>query len=375
MSPCIGMPPGPDMPPSIMGPGGPDMPPGPDIPPGPDMPIPPGPRLPGGARPGGPPPKPSSCIGGGPPPRPGGIMPGADFAENPPAMLADLGTKGADASIGPPWSIIMGGPFAYAIPGGPGGPPIPPLLLPSESSCSFCRTRFSAAFTAPACPLIRASCCPPWAAGTLPGTMAISTLGPACFRRSLMVEPPGPIMPPIRSAGMGISRESVPPGPPALLPGPPIPPGPGCCCCIPPCIPPCMPPGSPGGPGGGPIMGGRIIGGGCIMGGGFRESMMPCSLFFTICSAWSMAGGAPEIRQVCGPPGALAGSTAIWQPAPACLRSSLIVAPPGPIMPPTMSAGMPTSRDSTGPVGAPKAAPDAGAPGGAGGCPCIDALG
>jgi len=115
-------------------------------------------------------------------------------------------------------------------------------------------------------------------------------------------------------------------------------------------------------------MGGRpCIKGGmpccCGIGGGRRPFMTSCNLCFTSISAWSMAGGAPEMRHVCGPPGKLAGSTAIWQLTPACFLNSLIVAPPGPIMPPTRSAAMGTSRDSAGPVGEACAIPPiAGAP-------------
>lgn len=93
-----------------------------------------------------------------------------------------------------------------------------------------------------------------------------------------------------------------------------------------------------------------IIPGGCIggdgMGGGRGCRMVRSSSSFvmTKASACCSLSSVPVIRQTCGPPGALAGNTEMWQPVPALVRRSLIVAPPGPMRPPTSSPGITISR-------------------------------
>lgn len=73
----------------------------------------------------------------------------------------------------------------------------------------------------------------------------------------------------------------------------------------------------------------------------------------------------PLIRAICGPPGVAAGKTDMCTCGPAFARRSLIVEPPGPMSPPTKSAGTCTSRGVPGVVlmGSPGGAAAPGGPG------------
>jgi len=68
-----------------------------------------------------------------------------------------------------------------------------------------------------------------------------------------------------------------------------------------------------------------------------RCSMRSFTLAEIISSAAFNSSSGPVIRQTCGPPGAFACSTEMFTWLPAFCRMSLMVAPPGPMSPPTRS--------------------------------------
>mmetsp|Transcript_20959 Transcript_20959/g.54914 ORF Transcript_20959/g.54914 Transcript_20959/m.54914 type:complete len:325 (+) Transcript_20959:694-1668(+) len=121
---------------------------------------------------------------------------------------------------------------------------------------------------------------------------------------------------------------------------------------------------------------------------GARMAFRLSIFWLTISKAASCSGSGPLILATCGPPGVAAGSTEMWTWLPAFVLSSLMVAPPGPMRPPTSSAGTVISRGwpglGLGPVNvavagvpagnagsrpcSPASGPTSGAPPGGGGC-------
>mmetsp|Transcript_32611 Transcript_32611/g.93517 ORF Transcript_32611/g.93517 Transcript_32611/m.93517 type:complete len:366 (-) Transcript_32611:1162-2259(-) len=107
---------------------------------------------------------------------------------------------------------------------------------------------------------------------------------------------------------------------------------------------------------------------GCL---GWRAALSSSSFVATRFSACARRCSGPLMRAICGPPGLAAGRTEMWTCEPAFARSSLMDEPPGPISPPTSSAGTCSSRGGPGevtpmgpppPLGGPPGMPPPGMP-------------